>query len=339
MFKLILGAVSLAAAGAGIFEGAPAAVLAAPLALSGAYILNLYREERLLNQKNNRLGIITKENMPELSFEEKKIDRERQEFLLERYDKAREDFLALKDAKTKTRDKALRNQLDKMEKIAGRFLTYLSENPEKIPTASKFIDYYQDRALMLVNRYFELTETGLNTPEVNERRQKVVSALFLMDEAYEAEFHKALSAEFMDIDAEIEVIEGNMKGAGITESIERDEKDVTPNILPPDLKGTTSERMAQRKRLIGYKGDTLPVYDKKDVVTRKVIQSGLAIFLGSFGAHKFYLGKTFQGALYCLFFWTLIPALLGVFEGVRYLVMPVGDYYAEYYVDLKNKNP
>lgn len=338
MIKLILGAVSLVAAGAGVFADAPAAVLAAPLTLSGAYLLNLYRDERLLNQKNNRLGIITKENMPELTFEEKNIDSERQEFLLERYDKARKDFLALKDAKTKTRDKALHNQLDKMEKIAGRFLTYLSENPEKIPSASKFIDYYQDRALMLVNRYFELAETGLNTPEVNERRQKVVSALFLMDEAYEAEFHKALAAEFMDIDAEIEVIEGNMKGAGITENDSHDAKDFTQNVLPPDLKGATSKRMAQKKRLAGYKRDAVPVYDKREVITTKLIQSGLAIFLGSFGAHKFYLGKTFQGVIYCLFFWTLIPALLGFFEGLRYLVMRVDDYYDEYYTNLKNKN-
>lgn len=338
MFKIVLGAVSVIAAGAGFFGEASAALLAAPLGVSGAYLLKLYNDERLLNKKNSRLGVITRENMPKLSFNEKDIEKERQEFLLERYDKAREDFLALKDAKTKTRDKALRDQLEKMEKIAGRFLTYLAENPEKISAANKFIDYYQDRALMLVNRYFELTETGLNTPEVNERRQKVIDALFLMDEAYEAEFHKALAAEFMDIDAEIEVIEGNMKGAGITENSGHDAMDIAPNnILPPDLKGTTSQRMAQKKRLMGYKGDVVPEYDKKDVVITKLIQSSLAIFLGSFGAHKFYLGKNFQGVLYCIFFWTLIPGMLGFFEGLRYLVMRVDDYYEEYYVNLKKR--
>jgi TM2 domain-containing membrane protein YozV len=45
----------------------------------------------------------------------------------------------------------------------------------------------------------------------------------------------------------------------------------------------------------------------------------LAIFLGVFGAHKFYLGKNIQGFLYLIFFWTLVPALLGFIEGLNYL--------------------
>jgi TM2 domain-containing membrane protein YozV len=40
----------------------------------------------------------------------------------------------------------------------------------------------------------------------------------------------------------------------------------------------------------------------------------LAIFLGSFGAHHFYLKRTGLGILYLCFFWTGIPALLGFIE-------------------------
>jgi TM2 domain-containing membrane protein YozV len=45
----------------------------------------------------------------------------------------------------------------------------------------------------------------------------------------------------------------------------------------------------------------------------------LAIFLGGFGVHKFYLGKMGQGVLYLLFFWTVIPALVAFVEGIIYL--------------------
>lgn len=45
----------------------------------------------------------------------------------------------------------------------------------------------------------------------------------------------------------------------------------------------------------------------------------LALLLGSFGAHKFYLGQTGLGVVYLLFFWTMIPTLLGVVEGLVYL--------------------
>lgn len=45
----------------------------------------------------------------------------------------------------------------------------------------------------------------------------------------------------------------------------------------------------------------------------------LAFFLGTFGAHKFYLGQTFQGLIYLLFCWTSIPTALGVIESICYL--------------------
>ena len=45
----------------------------------------------------------------------------------------------------------------------------------------------------------------------------------------------------------------------------------------------------------------------------------LAIFLGGIGAHKFYLGRPGWGVAYLLFCWTLIPAILGVLEGIAFL--------------------
>ncbi len=40
----------------------------------------------------------------------------------------------------------------------------------------------------------------------------------------------------------------------------------------------------------------------------------LALFLGSFGLHHFYLKRTGLGVLYLCFFWTGIPGLLGFIE-------------------------
>ena len=40
----------------------------------------------------------------------------------------------------------------------------------------------------------------------------------------------------------------------------------------------------------------------------------LALFLGVFGIHHFYLRRTGLGILYCCFFWTGIPAILGFIE-------------------------
>lgn len=48
----------------------------------------------------------------------------------------------------------------------------------------------------------------------------------------------------------------------------------------------------------------------------------LGIFLGYLGIHKFYNGSWGWGILYLVFFWTLIPGLVGLIEGIMYLVDP-----------------
>jgi TM2 domain-containing membrane protein YozV len=45
----------------------------------------------------------------------------------------------------------------------------------------------------------------------------------------------------------------------------------------------------------------------------------LTFFFGGLGGHKFYLGKYWQGALYLIFFWTGIPALIALVEFIVYL--------------------
>ncbi len=47
----------------------------------------------------------------------------------------------------------------------------------------------------------------------------------------------------------------------------------------------------------------------------------LTLFLGGFGAHKFYLGQTGLGILYLLFFWTFIPAIVALIEFIIFLTM------------------
>lgn len=75
----------------------------------------------------------------------------------------------------------------------------------------------------------------------------------------------------------------------------------------------------------------------------KTVAGTLALMLGVFGVHRFYLGKKIQGILHLvLFFFTLlitveedvpmimIPALLGFIDAVLFFVMPQTDFDAKY---------
>lgn len=61
------------------------------------------------------------------------------------------------------------------------------------------------------------------------------------------------------------------------------------------------------------------VKEKKRV--KKVVYILLAIFLGLFGVHKFYAGKTSSGVLYIVFIWTCIPWIISFFEGIAAIFM------------------
>ena len=56
-------------------------------------------------------------------------------------------------------------------------------------------------------------------------------------------------------------------------------------------------------------------YHQYEAVRRdEVVGILLALFLGSFGLHHFYLRRNALGVLYLCFFWTGIPAFLGFIE-------------------------
>jgi hypothetical protein len=56
-------------------------------------------------------------------------------------------------------------------------------------------------------------------------------------------------------------------------------------------------------------------YQQYEAVRRdEVVGILLALFLGTFGVHHFYLRRTGLGVLYCCFFWTGVPTLLGFIE-------------------------
>lgn len=56
----------------------------------------------------------------------------------------------------------------------------------------------------------------------------------------------------------------------------------------------------------------------------------LALFLGGFGVHKFYLGQGVAGAFYLLFCWTFIPAIIAFFEALGLLFMSEHEFNRRY---------
>lgn len=150
---------------------------------------------------------------PELEFSSgnEEVDKLNDEL----FSKAVDDFNAIEKEMKHVDDDELRKQLRKMQGIAKNFLTYLQQHPERMSLARRFVDYYQDRALLLVRKYQELEKTGLEAQEVQQSKWDIKQLLDKFDEAYEDQFSKVLNAQLMDLDAEMKVMKQNMAADGI----------------------------------------------------------------------------------------------------------------------------
>lgn len=65
-------------------------------------------------------------------------------------------------------------------------------------------------------------------------------------------------------------------------------------------------------------------------ISGRIAAALFAILLGTFGVHKFYLGKIGMGILYLFFFWTGIPTIVGIIEGIIYLTKSDDAFEAEH---------
>jgi TM2 domain-containing membrane protein YozV len=54
---------------------------------------------------------------------------------------------------------------------------------------------------------------------------------------------------------------------------------------------------------------------------KRLVAACLALLLGNFGAHKFYLGERDVGYMYVMFCWTLVPWVVACFEAIQYFTM------------------
>jgi TM2 domain-containing membrane protein YozV len=81
----------------------------------------------------------------------------------------------------------------------------------------------------------------------------------------------------------------------------------------------------------GFPGAGLVRTGNKNRMTAAII----AFCLGGFGVHKFYLGRTLPGVLYLVFFWTMIPSLLGFIDFIVLLTMNDHDFDLKYNSSLR----
>lgn len=86
-----------------------------------------------------------------------------------------------------------------------------------------------------------------------------------------------------------------------------------------------------------YKGN-MPNQHSNTIKKSKVVAGVLALLLGTFGSHKFYLGKFFWGCIYLLLSWTFIPTIVSIIESIIYFTMSEKKFTDKYSVNIQSNS-
>lgn len=79
--------------------------------------------------------------------------------------------------------------------------------------------------------------------------------------------------------------------------------------------------------------------EEKITMRDKNVAAVFAFFLGSFGVHKFYMGKVGQGVLYAVFAFTFIPFLVSMIDFIRLVMMTTEEFDELYNSDIPFTTP
>ncbi len=251
--------------------------------------------------------------------------------LPERFDKAVADYNTIHRALPKIRDDEIRHGFRALQHTARSLLVFLEDHPERLPQARRFIDYYQEQAVLLVTRYQEMEAAGLDSEAFRETSDRLRTGLRELSDAYRDQLARLFDDDLSAMDADLKVMRQMMDADGI----KRDDGPADADSGPADASEAFRPHRTKpeeapapgpaRRGIFAYEEEL------RQARRQKVIAGALGIFLGAFGAHKFYFGKTKWGFFYALLCWTGISGFLGFVEGLRFLFMPLDDFYEKYY--------
>ncbi|MCD8047971.1 MAG: 5-bromo-4-chloroindolyl phosphate hydrolysis family protein [Clostridiales bacterium] len=115
-------------------------------------------------------------------------------------------------------DPEISAHLDHIEMVTGKIYDYLLEHPEKRTLVRRFLDYYLPTTIKLLNQYDRMDGLGLAGENVSAAKEKIGSMLSTVSAAFDKQLDSLFQDDYMDISAEITVLEQMMAQEGLTGS-------------------------------------------------------------------------------------------------------------------------
>lgn len=140
--------------------------------------------------------------------------REDADEMLNRIDADRKRLLELDE---RIPDDALSAAIRRMEAACSGILAQLEKDPDKASQVRRFTNHYLPDAVKILTLYAEMEETGVSGENAEEVRRQVEANVAVIATAFENQLDSLYSAAALDLDADLEVLKGMLKGQGLVE--------------------------------------------------------------------------------------------------------------------------
>ena len=140
--------------------------------------------------------------------------REDADQMLGRIDADRKRLLELDE---RIPDDALSAAIRRMAAACAGILAQLEKDPDKAPHVRRFANHYLPDAVKILTLYAEMEQAGVSGENAEEVRRQVEANAAVIATAFENQLDSLYSAAALDLDADLEVLKGMLKGQGLVE--------------------------------------------------------------------------------------------------------------------------
>jgi len=99
--------------------------------------------------------------------------------------------------------------------LVARILSSIRQDPKDLRPARKFLDYYLDATVKVVEQYVHISSRGARSAETMQTLSRVEESLETIRSAYQKQLEQLLQNDVMDLDAELKVLEQTIKMEGL----------------------------------------------------------------------------------------------------------------------------
>ncbi len=127
-------------------------------------------------------------------------------------------ILSIREVNDRIDDKVISDKIDRIEMLTRRIFEMVRTRPEKEGQIRKFMNYYLPTTLKLLDSYAMLEAQGIEGENISAAKQKIEGIMDTLIEGFEKQLDLLFSAQAMDINSDIQVLESMMAADGLKEN-------------------------------------------------------------------------------------------------------------------------